>query len=105
MNKLEVGQVLYRKTKKSMYEHTITKVGNKYFEVTGFYRTKFYIEGLIEKSEYGGKIRLHLNKESIKNTEEITELNSKFRLFFGGYGKTTLNLKQLRSINKIIEDE
>jgi hypothetical protein len=110
-NEIVVGMTVYLKPinnaarrSKDVQEGIVSKVGRKYFEVEGFYRTKFSIDELIEVSEYAPDWKVYLSKQELLDEQEFENLLRDIRLFFSNYGKVNLTLDQLRKIKVIISE-
>jgi hypothetical protein len=110
-NEIVVGMTVYLKPinnaarrSKDVQEGIVSKVGRKYFEVEGFYRTKFSIDELIEVSEYAPDWKVYLSKQELLDEQEFENLLRDIRLFFSNYGKVNLTLDQLRKIKAIISE-
>jgi len=103
MEKIKVGQVVYNKADAG--EHTVTKVGNKYFEVTGS-RYRFEIATLASDRNSFRQTFLSLDKQSVLDTIEFDKL---YRTIGGKFrdwtGTKNFNLEQLRKINEILNTQ
>lgn len=112
MNKIEVGTKLYLKPVNNMARYgkveikevEVTKVGRKYFEVDGFSRTKFAIEGLKQFTKYSPDWEVYFSKQDILDETEHENLTGEIKSVFKPYGKIDLTLDQLRRIKEIITE-
>jgi hypothetical protein len=98
MEKVKVGDVLYDN---SLVEHTVEKVGNKYFECVDK-RGKWRIDGLTYVSEYTNNQTLFKNKQEILDKKEIRELSNKIRSKIATYGNIDYPLDVLRKIYELL---
>ncbi len=111
-HKIEVGQILWvrrsnhYRTKTEPFAVKVSKVGNKYFEVESdlYYKAKFDLSNLQLVNETNYVDQLYFTLQEILDENESIQLASKFRQFFGAYGKLNLTLGQLRKIQSIIEE-
>ncbi len=101
-DKLWIVVINYRGVSEEPKEVTVGKVGNKYFEIDGIYRSRFEIETLREYGSGNYKAQCYLTLQEILDERECSKLNSEMRELFSVYGNTKLSLEQLRSINEIV---
>jgi len=102
-----VGQVLFREANRRgevITEHTVTKVGRKYFDCTDI-RHKITIETL----RYENSVYSQFNFQMYRTMEEILDKNEEISLYsaiqkvFSAYHPSNkLSLAQLRNISGII---
>lgn len=109
MNKLKVGQTVWLVKKNqpniTPQERTISKIGRKYFELSGERDTRFFIETLeIDNGHYGSNATVYLSLQDIEDEREylaITRrLSGMFNYMTWRHGRLTL--AQLRQIEAII---
>lgn len=98
----EIGQKVWHTAipsrKVSLFEGEVTKVGNKYVTVNNRYR--FFIETLLEDTNYGAKGRLYLDKQDY---EDAVELGNNLLILRKSFDfNCGLTLEQTRQILKII---
>lgn len=106
--KVFVGQVLFkevtsRHTGTYISEHTVTKVGKKYFECDGL-RDKFNINNLThEDKDYSQRnYKLYRSKQEIQDENEFADLMAKIQNAFSHYNyNKDFTLEQLRQIADI----
>lgn len=80
-------------------EGKVTKVGRKYVSVDDRYR--FYIDNLVEDTNYGARGKLYLDKQVYEDEVEFTKNIITLRnSFYFGCGVT---LEQTRQILKILD--
>lgn len=110
MRKPIVGEMLYavwigdRRYKQNNREVVVTKVGRKYFEVSGMC-CQFFIKDWTEKWEFGGADwQLWESKESYEEYDELVTLNDTFKSLFSGWGKPKITLDQARRIKEILDE-
>lgn len=110
MRKPVVGETLYlvwmgdRRYRRDNREVTVTKVGRKYFEVSGE-SCQFFISTWMENYQYGGADwKVWENKESYEEYKELESLNYTFKSFFDGWGKPKITLDQARRIKAILDE-
>lgn len=110
--KLKVGQKVFTVSAKyrmkdkdsEIIEREITKIGRKYFEVSGL-RHKFNIDTLIEEIDSNYKTCCYLSADEILLERELNNIESAIYAFFRTYGRIQLPIEGLRTIYKIIKDE
>lgn len=109
--KIQIGQTVYlepginkSRYNKDIIETTVTKVGNKYFQLENNSRKKYEIDTLKEVSEYCADYYVYLTRQEIEDKNEREKLTSYLRQMFGAYGRVDLTLDQLRRIKKITEE-
>jgi hypothetical protein len=101
---MQVGQQVYLRhlnTRTSgLIETTVTKVGNKYFEVESV-RGRFFRETMKHDGRgYSSSYMVYVTKKQYEEECEFSHLVDKIKsTYFSG-----LSLEQLRQINKIIQD-
>lgn len=106
--KLTIGQKLYvvdkdfRGIKSEPQEATVTKVGNKYFELSEYHNTKFSLETTGNVSEYSSSLFCYTSLAEIEDEISATKLNDKLKKFFEW--RSNLSLDQLRRIDVIISE-
>lgn len=84
-------------------ETTITKVGNKYFEIDCCFKTKFEISTKIIVSEYNNYSRCYLNIQEYYDEQERSQIISYIQKSFQwNSGVSHISLEQLRQIKQII---
>lgn len=105
--KLQIGTVVYLEPtgnavryNKEIIKTTVTKVGNKYFEVEAK-SGKFDLIRMIQVSNYCSDWNVYLSEQEIKDKREIEKIKKELREMFGAYGAIELSLNQLREIQKI----
>lgn len=104
-----LGQVLYRERSNryskeiEITEHTVTKIGRKYFEATGL-NDKINIENLTYESKMYSQhnYKLYLSKQEILDKNEANELYNKIQHLFSHYSNRSFTLEDLRSVAKIV---
>lgn len=108
--KLKVGMNVWIKTTGNkarygteVYEAKVTKVGNKYFYLSGLECDKFDFEFGVEKTDYCKNYKVYLTKQEISDEEEFYKLRNKIRKAFGSLTYKEFTLEQLRDINKIVD--
>ena len=106
--KVFVGQILFREIntryKKEITEHTVTKVGKKYFECSDL-RHKITISNL--KHEYNvysqNNYQMYRSKQEILDKNEMNSLFQKIKQSFSDYNhNANFTIEQLRNIANII---
>lgn len=108
-NKLVVGQPIFYKSiygKKGddkLKESTISKVGNKFFEIDGLHREKFSIETLyhVDSPICTSSYKSYLNEQDYIDEQEALKISTELRKFFDCFN-INLSLDKLREIQKII---
>lgn len=106
--KITSGQTIWycdidrRTNNKQLIETTVSKVGNKYFEIKGL-RYKFSIDDLRQQTEYSANIEIVLNKDDFDNQVKTDYLLSKLRKEIGNYGKSNIPLDKLIKMVEILE--
>lgn len=107
--KLKVGQKLwlvasshYRNDKRNPVEVTVSKIGNKYFELEEYSHCKFEIKTLKKVTETNYVDVCYFSLQEILDLREVELLIGKIRNVFGGYIYPKLTLDQLRKIQDII---
>lgn len=110
MRKPVVGETLYlvwvgdRRYGRGNREVTVTKVGRKYFEVSGEC-CQFFISTWMENYQYGSADwKVWESKESYEEYRELETLNYTFKSFFDGWGKPKITLDQARRIKAILDE-
>lgn len=101
---LHIGMKLYREKAGTIEEYTISKIGNKYFEIAenSRYRydknTLWYVN--TNSSQFNHK--LYLTKQEILDKNELNDLHDKLKRHFSIYSQKTNTLEQLRQVVKIL---
>lgn len=110
MRKPIVGETLYlvwigdRRYKQNNREVVVTKVGRKYFEVSGEH-CQFFIDDWTEKWQYGGADwKIWESKQSYEEYEELIMLNDKIKNYINGYREPKITLDQARRIKSILDE-
>lgn len=110
MRKPVVGETLYlvwigdRRYKRDNKEVIVTKVGRKYFEVSGE-DCQFFIDTWMEKYQYGrADWKIWETKQLYEEYEELAKLNYMFKSFFDGWGEPKITLDQARRIKAILDE-
>lgn len=107
--KVKIGQIIYRDTSSGVSEHTVEKIGTKYFEATGLNRgIKIGVYNLLYISDHSSNhnIQFYLNKEDIIEKKETKFLFDAMRSSFGGYTNNgKLTIATLKEIAKILAIE
>jgi hypothetical protein len=87
----------------SLKETKITKVGNKYVEITEKWVGRFYKDSLKhDAGEYSSRYQLYLNKEHYEIELEKQLIQRELRDYFQGYSKIDLSIEKLRQILSIV---
>lgn len=114
MNELKVGQKVYVKPignaarcDSKIKEEVISEVKRKYFKLEGWYRTRFFIDGLYEDcGQYISNHQCYLSMQEIEDEKEHTKLMREMNETFDYLrGRRNITLEQLRKIKKILEPE
>jgi len=105
--KLVVGQKvflkrIFRHSESTIRETTVTKVGNKYFEIEGSW-SKFHLSTGYEKTEITPNEKVYESMEEIENEKEHNNLQMYILSKANNYELRKLSLQQLRDIKSIIE--
>lgn len=106
----KVGQVVYvckvdqitRDLVSSGKPVTVSKVGNKYFYVDGFYQNKFYIDTLRNVSDYTPEYCIFFDQQEIDDIIEYRRKLDEVRTYIGSYGSSKLSMEKLRIIWDVI---
>ena len=103
-----VGQVLYRErtsrhSPTEITEHTVTKIGRKYFEATGL-NDKINISNLKYESPMYSQhnYQLYLSKQQILDRQEMNSLYNKIQNLFSHYSNRKFTLDELRKVAEIV---
>jgi hypothetical protein len=110
-NDLKVGQTLWvveqdcRQNYLKHKECTISKVGNKNFELKEFPRNKFSIESLEIASDFNNNTKCYFTLQEILDINEKTNLLSKLNSCFDWRNGKNISLEKLRKISDIISEE
>ena len=103
-----VGQVLYRErtgrySTGEITEHTVTKIGRKYFECTDL-NDKINVSNLNYESKMYSQnnYRLYRTKQEILDKNELSRLYSKIQHSFSHYSNQKFSLEDLRKVAQII---
>lgn len=101
----KVGQKVWHTAipswKTKLAEGEVTKVGNKYITVNNRYR--FFIENLLEDTNYGARGRLYLDKQDY---EDGVELMKNLRILRNSFDfNSGVTLEQTRQILKILGEK
>jgi len=104
-----VGQILFkevstRDTERRITEHTVTKVGNKYFECTDL-RDKITISNLKHEDKVYSQhnYQMYKSKEEILEKNELIELYNSIKTAFSHYTHDQkFTLEQLRKITDVV---
>ena len=86
----------------------VTKIGNKYFYLEGYPRTKFSLEKMSDHSETGSGYNfvVYLDMQDLINELEYQKLEQEIRTFFSSYYRNlSLSLEKLRKIKEIIQND
>lgn len=83
-------------------EPIVTKIGRKYFELDGYYNTKFCLEtGRDSNGQYSSQYTVYESKEAYEQEKIHNKLADKIRKTSFSYLKYTT----LLAIQKLIEDD
>lgn len=118
-NKLQVGQKIFVKPvsgqalsySKEISEHTIEKIGKKYFTLKDFYRglsaRRFIINTMQDDSNgYSANYTCYTSIQEINDENEFNELKTIIRKTFDVFTwNEKLTLEKLRKIKQIITEE
>jgi len=104
-----VGQVLFREvssryTERHITEHTVTKVGKKYFECTDL-RDKITISNLMHENKVYSQsnYQMYRTKQEILDKNEMSKLYNTIQKSFSHYTNSSkYTLEQLRQIADIV---
>lgn len=88
----------YARNGEEVTEETVSKVGNKYFYLEGFYREKFSKETGVEESKFLANYRAY------ETMQEILDENERRHILksLPDLDRIGLSLRQLRAIKDII---
>lgn len=95
----------YSRDSVSLIECTVTKVGNKYFEIDGAgYKTRFFNDSWLQDTEYTHQYILYQSKElyelGIDTNAAIKSIEAKLKHMV--VHKTQANLIKLQIVDKIL---
>lgn len=99
--KLKVGQKVWTGVSDPK-EAIVSKVGFRYFELDNFPRRRFFIDTLVQDSEYSSKIKVYLSKEEILAENEHTKMCNMVSRYFYNTNVRILTTEQLKAIAKIV---
>jgi hypothetical protein len=112
---MKVGQEVYVrkignsarhiKSEDLITKEIVEKVGNKYFYLKDFCRTKFGREEMCDISEYASNFVVYESLQEIKDENEFIAKSDDIKKVFQSYGKVGLSLDQIRRIYDIIHME
>jgi len=100
---LNVGNAA-RRVKSELTERVVSKVGRKYFYIEVGYRSvKFYIDTLIECSDYTSDYAVYLDPQEYYDEVIKRELLSKIKpMIFPQYGKSSVKIEHVKKIAEIL---
>jgi hypothetical protein len=112
MSKLTVGQKVFvepignaARREKEIKEATITKIGNKYFELDKSWMGRFFIKHLSQDGKgFISDYQVWLSMDDYNAEEERIKTTAYLKEYFGQYGRAILNLDQLKRIKAVIEE-
>lgn len=105
-HKLTSGQTVWIKEsgkhiKKDLMSTVVTKVGNKYFEVSQS-NGRFRLSDFIEEKDFGLKSKIYLTKEDYESEINLSKLKEEVRLYFQHNYNIGLSYDALVQIKNII---
>lgn len=83
-------------------EHTIGKVGRKYFEINGLSGTKFSLKDFKEVTIYSKNFELYESVQEIQDIEESCKLVDLIRDRLDRYGNARIPLPVAKEIVKLL---
>jgi hypothetical protein len=104
---MQVGQTVWVTggfRDKGITADVISKIGNKYFYLTGS-DNKFDLKTLRSVTNGNYPYQVYLSLEIYQLEQETIILTDKIKKAFSGWGKLPYTLEQLRAIDKIISEE
>jgi hypothetical protein len=110
--KLQVGQTVYvepignmRRSSAGIREATITKIGNKYFELDQKHYGRFHIESLVQDGgQFIANYQCFRSMEAIERRDKEKELRDYLKGYFSPYKNCNLPLEKMQQIKSIIEN-
>ena len=100
---IKVGDVVYlesindramRIKELKLIEVVVTKVGRKFFYVNSYFRHKFSLEHMMDKSEYSSEYMVYRSKQAWEDSKEVERLKRSIPGLF-----TKASLDQLMDID------